>query len=182
MVLERASKIWFIRRWGLILRKKKKEVNKAQTGEEVGKRILERFIHYLESRNMRKTPERFAVLRRAMSFESHFTGNELYAMMEADGFHVSRATVYHVLDILCECGLVNRLNFGTRRVCYEIALSSHLHLVCLRCGKVDEMDSPDFERFSRELMPGSFRPSFFSASIYGLCEECQKLQRSTEAM
>ncbi len=151
-----------------------------QTGEDVGKRIMERFIRYLESRNMRKTPERFAVLRRAMSFEGHFSGNDLYALMEGDGFHVSRATVYHVLDILCECGLVNKLNLGTRSVVYEMAMSSHLHLVCMRCGKVDEIEAPVFEKLSREMMPVNFRPSFFSASVYGICDECQERYSSQD--
>ncbi|MDE7380498.1 MAG: transcriptional repressor [Muribaculaceae bacterium] len=149
-------------------------MNTPHTGEDVGKRIMERFIRYLESRNMRKTPERFAVLRRAMSFSGHFSGNDLHAMMEEDGFHVSRATVYHVLDILCECGLVNRLNLGTRSVCYEMVLSSHLHLVCMQCGRVDEIEAPALETLSREIIPDDFRPSFFTASIYGLCKDCRK--------
>ena len=95
----------------------------------------EKFRQYLTERQLRKTPERFALLEKALSLTGHFGADALYESMEASGYHVSKATIYSTLELLVDCGLLNRHLFGARKTCFEVALGSHFHLVCNACGK-----------------------------------------------
>lgn len=137
-------------------------------------KIISRFSEHLMSLRMRKTPERFAILRRAMKIKGHFSGADLYSKLENDGYHVSRMTVYSTLELLCECGLVNRHMLDTKSARYEMALGSHCHLICMACAKVEEIATPDFELAMNGLDYHGFSPSYFSTSVYGLCRECAR--------
>ncbi|MCM1377707.1 MAG: transcriptional repressor [Clostridium sp.] len=126
---------------------------------------------HMEERGMRKTTERFAILGRAMTMNGHFSGDELHSRMEREGFHVSRSTVYSTLTLLCECGLIRRHLLTARRAGYEVAQTNHCHLVCIHCGKVEEAEGNDWPRV--ESFGGtSFRPSYYSMTVYGLCSDC----------
>lgn len=133
----------------------------------------ERFARHIEARGMRKTPERFAILERAMAMPGHFSSDFLYARLEEEGYHVSRSTVYKTLEILCDCGLVRRHLLQTRGAGYEVARSNHCHLICTHCGKIEERDGEEeILQKLKEMETGGFRPDYVSASIYGLCSQC----------
>lgn len=136
--------------------------------------LNEKFKTYLETNNLRKTPERFALLEKAMSLPGHFGVEELYEVMDNEGFHVSKATIYSTLELLVDCGLLNRHLFGSRKTCYEVAKMNHFHLVCSVCGKVREIEDNDLAGLTSAIDLDGFRPAYYSTMIYGTCRECQK--------
>lgn len=133
----------------------------------------ERFRQYLADHHLRKTPERFALLEKAISLPGHFGVDMLYDQMENSGYHVSRATVYSTLELLVDCGLLNRHRFGTRKTVYEVALGSHFHLVCNACGNIREIEEDQFSQLAR-LDLGDFTPTYCSTMVYGICGDCRK--------
>ena len=62
----------------------------------------EKFRQYLSGRQLRKTPDRFALLDKALSLTGHFGADVLYESMEASGYHVSKATIYSTLELLVD--------------------------------------------------------------------------------
>ena len=132
----------------------------------------DKFRQYLAERHLRKTPERFALLDRAISLPGHFDADSLYSSMEASGYHVSRATIYSTLELLVDAGLLNRHVFGTRKTCYEVAVGSHFHLVCNACGKIREIEEDQLANLARMDL-GGFQPTYCSTMVYGICEECK---------
>src|SRR5690625_7784748 len=58
--------------------------------------------------------------------------------MKKAGTRVSRATVYNTLELLIECGLVQRQQFGKNQYYYErsFAYQQHDHMICKECGVV----------------------------------------------
>lgn len=134
----------------------------------------EKFRSYLESHNLRKTPERFALLEKAMTLSGHFGVDELYEVMDKDGFHVSKATIYSTMELLVDCGLLDRHLFGSRRTCYEVSKKNHSHLVCTICGKIREIEESEMEGIPSHIDLEGFQPTYYSTMIYGICKDCQK--------
>lgn len=170
--------IWKCSQFGLILQLLMTPAADNMHEKDAARSAMERLTHYLESRHLRKTPERFAILSRSLRLPEHFSGDALADLMERDGYHVSRSTVYNTLALLCEAEILVCHRFGNRAARYEVALQNHCHLICRRCGKVEEVESPDFAGVIRSMASEGFRPTSFSASVYGLCADCIQYQNN----
>ena len=142
--------------------------------------LTEKFKTYLEGRKLRKTPERFALMEKAMTLPGHFGVDELYEVMDSEGFHVSKATIYSTLELLVDCGMLNRHLFGLRKTSYERAKMNHFHLVCSTCGKIREIEDNDMMGIPGALDLQGFKPTYFSTMIYGTCRECRQKKQNNQ--
>ena len=106
--------------------------------------VKEIFRSYLKERNQRQTPERFMVLEEIYRADGHFDADDIFFRMKDAGTRVSRATVYNTLDVLVECGLVQRQQFGKSQYYYEraYAYQQHDHIICTECSHVLEFCDP----------------------------------------
>lgn len=136
---------------------------------------VKRFDQFLDEKKMRKTPERFAILRRILTFQSHFTIESLMQSMEQDSFHVSRATLYNTIQLLVEAQLVRRHVFDGLQVQYEKAGNTpHSHLICTSCGKLKEVRDPNFIAFMNARKFTAFTTDYYSLYVYGTCSTCAR--------
>jgi Fur family ferric uptake transcriptional regulator len=105
------------------------------------KQVKDKFTEYLTFHNCRKTPERFAILDHIYSTKGHFDINSLYKSMIDINFRVSKATLYNTIELLLDCGLVVKHQFGGNVSTYERAYGNdnHSHLICIACGNVQEI-------------------------------------------
>lgn len=106
--------------------------------------VKQLFSEHLEKNQLRKTPERFAILDEVYSRNEHFDVDELFESMKAKNYRVSRATVYNTLDLLVDCNLVRKHQFGSSLAQYEksVGHSQHHHLICNQCQQVTEFCEP----------------------------------------
>jgi Fur family ferric uptake transcriptional regulator len=142
----------------------------------------ERILRFLESRNLRSTAGRRAMVREILALgKRHYSAEDLVARFRRRGESVSRATIYRTLDHLVSGGFLRRLSLGHRHSLFESNLGHrhHEHLICLKCGEVSEFNSEALERLlSRLCRRRQFRPLRRAFQIFGWCGKCARTRLS----
>ncbi|MDE7414072.1 MAG: transcriptional repressor [Muribaculaceae bacterium] len=141
--------------------------------DDVRIRLKEKFEEFIKSKRMRQTPERFAILDKALDQHVHFDIDELYRDIEKE-YRVCRATVYNTVELLCECNILRKHYLNENQAAYELADDRHLHLICMSCGSVREVRDEKFNQYFEQLKFKQFKPTFVSTNIYGICSQCSR--------
>jgi len=138
--------------------------------------VNQRFTEYLTEKNCRKTPERYAILNLIYSNHRHFDMDSLYKAMTEQNFRVSRATLYNTMQILLECNLVLKHQFGKNISFYERAYNNdwHHHLICTICNAVKEYKNTEFKSVIQNSKLKNFTPTHYSLNVFGICSACAR--------
>ena len=111
------------------------------------------------------------------SAQHHLSAEDVYRQLLDSSEDVGLATVYRVLTQFETAGLVTRHNFEGGHSVFELNQGHHHdHLVCVKCGIVEEfVDNVVEARLSEIVLDSGYKMTDHSLNIYGLCPACQKI-------
>jgi len=105
----------------------------------------------------------------------HLSAEDVYKHLLEDGEEVGLATVYRVLTQFESAGLVARHHFDEGHSVFELNQGHHHdHIVCVKCGKVEEFMDETIEQRQKDIAADAgFQITDHCLYIYGVCEACQ---------
>lgn len=139
----------------------------------------QRFLVFLETKNLRVTAPRRAIIDAVFGTEDHFTAEQLLDKARQLDSSVSRATVYRTLPLLTESGLVHEMDFGKDYKIYDPNYANspnHNHIICEDCDKIVEFESDKLEKLEGEITQElGFKVKTQQLRITGSCEDLNTL-------
>ncbi len=122
---------------------------------------------------IRLTPQRCAVLEALRASNDHPTAAELLTRVQQDQPGIGPATIYRTLNLLVTSGLAVELQLddgGAAR--YDGNVGRHDHLVCVRCGRIDDVVQPEPDLSG--VADTGFAVTGYDLRINGVCPSCQE--------
>jgi Fur family ferric uptake transcriptional regulator len=105
----------------------------------------------------------------------HLSAEDVYKHLLQNDEEIGLATVYRVLTQFEDAGLVIRHHFEGGHSVFELSSEDHHdHLVCVKCGRVEEFHDEEIERRQRNIaVERGFELTDHNLNLYGLCPACK---------
>lgn len=129
----------------------------------------------LKSVGLKITIPRLKILQLLeQAINHHLSAEDVYKTLIELGEDISLATVYRVLTQFEVAGLIERHNFEGGHSVFELRQDKHHdHLVCVKCGKVEEFLDEIIESRQHKIAErAKFRMTGHALNIYGICPGC----------
>lgn len=143
--------------------------------------LLENFKFLLKENGLKFTLQREQILKTLYNSQEHLSPELLHTKIQEamPSLNIGIATVYRTLALLEESDLVTSLLLGKQGKKYELADKEHHdHMICTNCGKIIEFIDDEIEERQRKIAKKhQFLMTSHSMQIYGICKECQRLNK-----
>jgi len=130
---------------------------------------------YLEKNNLKQTKQREMILAAFLEAKRHVTREDLYQLVREQHPNIGYTTVYRTMKLLVEAGLATERHFDDGITRYETEHEHHDHLVCIKCGRIQEFECDEIEERQREIAKGyGFQVLRHRHGLYGHCAACRE--------
>lgn len=133
------------------------------------------FKQLLASTQLKNTPARLAVLSFLDNTKAPLDADSIFAHLRQEHDEADRATIYRILETFVVKGLLKRLEFGEGKYRYELANDDHHHLVCERCGAIEDISDCNISELESDIkQKKDFLVKRHQLEFFGVCLQCQK--------
>jgi Fur family ferric uptake transcriptional regulator len=133
---------------------------------------MEVFAEFLKKKNLKVTSQRLLVADKIFSIHHHFTADSLLDLFKDRRDEISKATIYRILAIMVEAGLLIEHDFGKDYKYYEhiIGHEHHDHIICMDCNRIVEFMEPKIEELQNRIATeNGFTIKGHDLNIFGHC-------------
>ncbi|CAG1769086.1 Ferric uptake regulation protein [uncultured bacterium] len=135
--------------------------------------------HDLKNAGLKVTIPRIKILQileKQSEQHRHLSAEQVYKILLSEEEDIGLATVYRVLTQFEAAGLVTRHHFDGGNSIFELSSGLHHdHIVCMRCGKVDEFTDESIEQKQKEIAERlGYELTDHNLYLYGFCPNCRK--------
>jgi Fur family ferric uptake transcriptional regulator len=140
------------------------------------------FSEYLKTHNLRHTAERDAIFSAVSQTTDPFTPEMILQQLEDANFHVSRASVYNTIELLLDAKIVERHQFTSAIVQYELQCISenYSHVICTVCNTISKIGNEKLNSYISNIKIPKFTIDHYSLYFYGICSKCKYRQTREE--
>lgn len=135
----------------------------------------------LSERQHKMTPQRQIVLQIFLDHPGeHLSAEDVHDILRTEKAEIGLATVYRTLELLSDLCILQKMEFGDGCSRYEVndtdpTRHHHHHLICTKCGKVEEFDEDLLETLEADIeRKTGFRTLDHQVKFFGICKECQE--------
>src|SRR5246127_1629136 len=161
--------------------------HRASTGERINTaETTGKLQQALGKRRIRLTRQRRVILQVMDDAEQHLDVDQILERAQKIDSGVHLVTVYRTIDLLKKHGLIDELDLlhlrGDRHYYETHGPRDHIHVACLRCGKVREFESRLYEQLKQQIARDcSIDITVSRTEIGGICNDCLAKERSVAA-
>jgi Fur family ferric uptake transcriptional regulator len=133
------------------------------------------FAEFIRRKNLKQSEQRQQIMEVFLKTEKHLTADELYRLVQKKSPSIGYATIYRTMKLLTEAGLCRELRVEDGITRYEHFYNHrhHDHLICTKCGKFVEIESPEIESLQNKVAKKhGFVLTRHRLELYGLCRGC----------
>ncbi len=128
----------------------------------------------------RLTLQRTLIYEAVRSMRGHVSADEVFQRVRRTHPSITRATVYRTLAVLRDEGLINGTDLGQGAVQFEARGDEHHHLVCQRCGVIEQIGDGPFHRLREALeKQHGFAARIEHFAVFGICRACSAREASS---
>jgi len=152
--------------------------HRASTGERLNTaETTGRLQQALGKRRIRLTRQRRVILQVMDDAERHLDVDQILERAQKIDSGVALVTVYRTIDLLKKHGLIDELDLlhlrGDRHYYESHGPRDHIHVACLRCGKVREFESRLYEQLKQQIARDfDMKVTVSRTEVGGYCAEC----------
>ena len=127
----------------------------------------------------RMTRQRRVILEELKSERVHLTADQLYERVRTRLPRISLGTVYRNLGVLSELGLIRKLSMGDTASRFDGCTDEHLHIRCVRCGRIDDVPPVKVAFPKRDVSKATgYRVMGHQLEFWGICPGCMAKGKS----
>ncbi len=144
--------------------------------------INHQFEEFIRGHRGRLTPQRQRIVKEFFTLHGHHDVQQIHDHLLRKRIVVNPSTIFRTLKLLVQAGIAVERQFANGNTKFELNQAHHDHLICLKCNKIVEFESPKLEHVqARIVRDHGFEMSYHRHEIYGYCSSCKRMRHSAKA-
>jgi len=134
---------------------------------------MNNYTEILRAHNLKATPQRIEITN-ALYTNGHITIDNLYDRLKQKFNSISLATIYKNINIMMDASFIQEVKIPHAKSVYELTKEAHSHLVCDKCGAVEDITINLSSCLEEVSLHTHFQVQKTNLVLTGICQHCQQ--------